>query len=322
MRILFLGAGATGGYFGGRLAEAGQDVTFLLRKQRAGLVAERGLVIRSPAGDATLHPRVITDAAQAGSVDYAFLTCKAYDLASAMDAIAPAIGNNTTVVPLLNGLAHYDALDERFGHDKILGGFCAIHAMLDEHGGIHHWGAGHRIRYGEREGDSSARVAALEACFANTKTDHAASDNLMGAAWEKWIMLASMAGVLCLMRADVATVMAAPGGCDIYRRAVEECRAVAVAASHPPREKLLGYLNSLMENPPANMTASMLRDLRQGHRVEADHILGDLIRRAEGFGVDTPVLRSAYCHLKCYEALRSDSGSASAAAASGNNTSV
>lgn len=304
MRILFLGAGATGGYFGGRLAEAGRDVTFLLRPRRAERVHRHGLAIHSPCGDAALQPHIITDAADAQDADFIFLTCKAYDLDSALDAITPAVGDDTTIVPLLNGLAHYDLLDSRFGAARVLGGFCAIHATRDDNGDIAHWGEDHRIRFGERDGSATPRVAALAKAFDGTRSDHAATTDILGAAWEKWIMLASMAGVLCLMRADVATVMAAPGGRALYRQAIEECRAVAVAAGHPPRPKLLGYLNGIMETPPPDMTASMLRDLRHGYRVEADHIIGDYIRRAERFDVATPVLRSAYCHLKCYEALR------------------
>ncbi|HEU0197745.1 MAG TPA: 2-dehydropantoate 2-reductase [Nevskiaceae bacterium] len=318
MRILILGAGATGGYFGGRLAQAGRDVIFLLRPRRATLLHERGLVLHSAYGDTTLQPAVTTDAASVVSVDFVLLTCKAYDLAGAIEAIAPAVGRHTTVVPLLNGLAQYDALDARFGAARVLGGFCGVHATLTADGSIRQWGRPQRIRYGERNGQDSARAQALEAAFAGTQTDHATTTDILGESWEKWILLASMAGTLCLMRADLATLMAAPHGRSIYRQAVDECRAVATAAGHPPRQMALDRIEKMCEQPAPDVTASMLRDLRAGHRVEADHCIGDLIRRAQGFGIDTPVLAAAYCHLKCYEALRA----APSAGTSGNSTSV
>lgn len=304
MKILILGAGATGGYFGARLMEAGRDVTFLLRPARARLIREHGLVLHSAYGDALLHPATVTDAADMRDADFVFLTCKAYDLASAVDAIAPAVGPRTTVVPFLNGLAHYDVLDARFGAARVLGGFCAVHAALDADGGIRQWARVHRIRFGERDGRSSGRVRALEAAFAGTNCDWAASPDILGESWGKWILLASMAGVLCLMRADLATVMAAPHGREIYAAAVEECCAVARAAGHAPAPRVLDGIRRMCANATRDTTASMLRDLRAGSRVEADHVIGDMIKRAAGFGIATPVLGAAYCHLKCYEALR------------------
>lgn len=319
MQLLFLGAGATGGYFGGRLAEAGRDVTFLLRPRRAALIREKGLIIRSPLGDATLRPTVVTDASAAPSPDVIFLTCKSYDLDAAMDAIAPAVGEHTAVLPLLNGMAHLDRLDERFGARRVLGGRCAIHSEIAEDGSIRHWGDFHRMRFGERDGTLSPRVTALADACAGAKMDYEASRDIVGAMWDKWVMLASLAGTLCLMRADLATVLAAPGGTAIFEAAVAECAAVATAAGHTPRASLMQWIRGLIAEPPPEMTASMLRDLQQGRRVEADHVLGDMIHRARGFGVATPVLDAAYCHLKCYEALAAGSASG---ATGGNSTSV
>ncbi|HEX7381685.1 MAG TPA: 2-dehydropantoate 2-reductase [Nevskiaceae bacterium] len=319
MQLLFLGAGATGGYFGGRLAEAGLDVTFLLRPRRAALIRAKGLIIHSPFGDATLHPAVVTDAARAPTPEVIFLTCKSYDLSAAMGAIAPAVGEHTAIVPLLNGMEHLERLDERFGARHVLGGRCAIHSEIAADGSIRHWGYFHRMRFGERDGSQSPRVAALARACAGANMDCEASRHIVADMWDKWVMLASLAGTLCLMRADLATVLAAPGGTAIFEAAVAECAAVATAAGHAPRASLMQWIRGLVAQPPPEMTASMLRDLQQGRRVEADHVIGDLIRRARSFDVATPVLDAAYCHLKCYEALAAGSASA---AASGNSTSV
>lgn len=304
MRILILGAGATGGYFGGRLVEVGRDVTFLLRPRRAELIRSRGLAIYSPHGNATLHPTVTTDASTVTDADFVLLTCKAYDLAEAIDTVAPAVGPHTTVVPFLNGLAQYDALDARFGAERVLAGFCAIHAAVDTDGSIQHWGKTQRIRYGERDRFESARVHRLDAAFTDTQTDHAISADILGESWEKWVLLASMAGMLCLMRSDLATLMSAPYGPKLYQQAVSECSAVATAAGHPPRPAALERIHKMCARATHKTTASMLRDLRAGQRVEADHCVGDMVKRAESFGIAAPMLSAAYCHLKCYQALR------------------
>ena len=124
MRILVLGAGGVGGYFGGRLAASGADVTFLVRERRAAQLAARGLVIESPLGDATVpSPQTVISAAPGGApFDVVLLTCKAYDLASAIESIAPFVGPQSAVLPLLNGMAHLDALEARFGRARLLGG--------------------------------------------------------------------------------------------------------------------------------------------------------------------------------------------------------
>ncbi|RBD11056.1 oxidoreductase, partial [Xanthomonas oryzae pv. oryzae] len=145
MHILILGAGGTGGYFGGRLAQAGVDVTFLVREARAAQLQADGLRIRSPLGDAQLQVAHVTAQDLPALVaqrpfDLVILSCKAYDLDSAIDAIAQAVGEQTTVLPILNGLRHYAALDERFNAARVLGGLCFISATKGEHGEILHLG--------------------------------------------------------------------------------------------------------------------------------------------------------------------------------------
>ena len=210
MRFLVVGAGATGGYFGGRLLEAGRDVTFLVRPARAERLAATGLTITSPAGNITLRsPPTVLASGLRDPFDAVILSCKAYDLGGAIESFAPAVGPDTAVVPLLNGMRHLDALDARFGADRVLGGSCFISAKLDEAGRIAHVSDIHRLAFGERCGGRSPRVEALGAAMAGAKFEAVASDEILQVMWEKWVFLASLAGITCLTRAAVGDIAAA-----------------------------------------------------------------------------------------------------------------
>lgn len=304
MRILMLGAGAIGGYFGGRLQQAGCDVSFLVRPRSAARLREKGLVIRSPNGDARLRPRIVTRTMLRQPYDTVILCCKAYDLADALDAIAPAVGKDTTILPLLNGMAHFDALDARFGAEHVLGGVCSIAVALSADGGIEHFNSMHLFRFGERDGTLSPRVAALEAEMENACLDARASRYVIPTLWEKWAMLAGLAAMNCLMRADLTTILNAPGGRALCLQMLDECSAITTACGHPPRPQVLDDIRDFIANPTGVFITSMLRDLEQGHRTEADHIIGDLLVRGEAKAVASPLLQIAYCHLKADELSR------------------
>src|SRR5262245_38720269 len=215
MRFLVVGAGATGGYFGGRLLEAGRDVTFLVRPARADRLAATGLMIASPVGDVTLRPvpTVLASELRAG-FDAVILSCKAYDLEGAIESFAPAVGPETGIVPLLNGMRHLDALDARFGAGRVLGGSCFITAKLGQDGRIAQIGDIQRLTFGERSGGRSSRVEAIAAAMAGAKFEAVASDEIMLVMWEKWAFLATLAGITCLARSAVGDVVAA-GGADL-----------------------------------------------------------------------------------------------------------
>jgi 2-dehydropantoate 2-reductase len=302
MRFLVVGAGAIGGYFGGRLLEAGRDVTFLVRPARAERLAA-GLTISSPSGDVTLPPPPTVLAADLRTpFDVVILSCKAYDLDSAIESIAPAVGPDTAIVPLLNGMRHLDTLDARFGPSRVLGGSCFISTKLDEAGRIAHVSDIHRLVFGERTGGGSRRVEAIAAVMAGARFEAAASDHIVQEMWEKWVFLAALAGVTCLTRSAVGDVVAA-GGADLMLALLEECRAVAESAGYPPRAEPLKAAIGRLTNPKSVVTASMLGDIERGGRTEADHILGDLLRRRGGVtGSDRSLLRLVYTAIKAAEA--------------------
>jgi 2-dehydropantoate 2-reductase len=302
MRILVLGAGATGGYFGGRLLEAGRDVSFLVRPRRAAELAEHGLAIRSPLGNVKLKPTVLTADQLREPYDLVILACKAYGLDQAIEAIAPAVGRKTIILPLLNGLRHFEALDARFGGQQALGGLCSIAVTLGPKGMIDHLGQMHVLRFGERTAEVSPRVSAVQQLFAGVNLDAKSSRDVMQALWEKWVMLASLAGMTCLMRASIGDIVAAPHGEKLMRQMLDECAAVATAYARAPRPAVLDDTRAMLTQAGSNFTASMLRDIEHGNPVEADHILGDMIARGHDVGVFTSLLEIAYCHVKAYEA--------------------
>lgn len=303
MRILILGAGATGGYFGARLAQAGVDVSFLLRPQRARLVREHGLRLRSPLGDAQLAPTVLTadQLAAAAPFDLVLLSCKAYDLGSAIEAIAPAVGAHTTVLPVLNGLAHYPLLDARFGREQVLGGLCFISAVLATDGAIDHLDKPARLTFGERDSAAiSPRVQAFAAACRAAGIDHVASTDIGGEQWIKFSFLASLAGATCLQRSDIGGIVARDGGVEFIRGLHEECLALAAASGHPVPDKAIAIARDSLTQAGSPMKASMLHDLEAGKPIEAAHLIGDLVNRAHTRGVPVPRLQAIWVTLQGY----------------------
>jgi 2-dehydropantoate 2-reductase len=314
MRILVLGAGAIGGYFGGRLAEAGGDVTFLVRPERAKRLAKDGLVIKSPAGDAKLkvktigaHDHLPFETDEGAPFDVVLVTCKAYDLDAAIDAIAPHVDAGAIALPVLNGMAHIDRLRERLGHGRVVAGVCQIPAAMNDAGEIEHLDSMARMVFGRLHDQPNAlevdpvldafTVATLRAKFSSKRIDP-----IDQSLWDKWVMLATLAGMTTLMRGSVGAIMAARDGATLMEDFLRETIAVATKSGYPPGKDYLAAIRKLLFAPGSGFTASMLRDLEAGRRVEAEHIIGDMLRRAIGFGTEHRLLRAAYCHLQTYEA--------------------
>lgn len=310
MRMLVLGAGGTGGYFGGRLAQAGADVTFLVREARAAQLARDGLMIRSPLGDAQfpvahLVASELVAAAAERPFDVVLLSCKAYDLDSSIEAIASAMGEGTAVLPILNGLRHYAALDARFGESRVLGGLCFISAMKGEQGEVLHLGKPASVTFGERDGHApSARCEALAAAFAAAGVDHRYSPDIAQDLWIKFTFLTTLAAATCLMRASVGIIVAAAGGQAFIEAMYDECVAVAAAAGQPIPREAQDNARRMLTQAGSTVTASMLRDLESGQRVEGAHIVGDMRQRAHAAGQAAPLLDLAWVHLQAYEGRR------------------
>jgi 2-dehydropantoate 2-reductase len=305
MRILVVGAGAIGGYFGGRMLQAGRDITFLVRPRRASELASAGLVIRSPNGDVTLkNPPTVQADKLAEKFDVVLLSCKAFDLEDAIKSFAPAMGPQTAIIPLLNGMLHLDVLERKFGAERVLGGLCAIAVTLNEHREVVQLQPMQSLNFGERDGKLSERVRAIADIMASGKFGSVASEHIIQEMWEKWVFLASLAASTCLMRTSIGNILASPGGKDFILGMLDECSAVAAAEGYPPRAPFLERTRGMLTAEGSQMTASMFRDIKAGAPVEADHVIGDLLARGDAGKIPVPKLRIAYTHLKAYEKQR------------------
>jgi len=307
MKVLILGAGAVGGYFGGRLVQAGADVTFLVRPQRAQKLAQTGLVIKSPLGDAQIPVRTVLQEAVRPDYDLVILSCKAYDLETSIAAVGGAMGPNTLILPVLNGMAQLPRLEQAFGSARVPGGTCYIASTLGADGSILHLGKFQGITCGPRAGNharTGALLQELAQAYARVTVECKVSADIEQDMWEKFVLLASLAAMTCLMRASVGEILAAYDGEALMREMLSTCIAAAAAAGHAPRAESLQRTESMLFARGSAFTASMLRDIESGGRVEADHIVGDMLRRARAAGADARLLATAYCHLQAYEARR------------------
>lgn len=304
MRILVLGAGGTGGFFGGRATQAGVDVTFLVRPARAALLREKGLRIKTKDGTDVIQPKLVTADALGGPYDVVILSCKAYDLAGAIESIQPVMAQNpkAVVLPILNGMRQFDALDAAFGKERVLGGLCQVTATIGAEGEIVIMGPFGGIVFGEREGGLSERgeaiLKALEPASFNTKL----SDDIYQDIWEKYTFLSTLAASTCLMRGSVGEIVRAAGGEHFMRSLLIEINSVAQGHGHGMRPSFEAFAVKTLTDPASNVTASMFRDLRQGGQIEGEHLIGDMVERADKLGLQTPYLRTAYTHVQVYMA--------------------
>jgi len=301
VRILVVGAGSTGGYFGGRLAQAGRDVTFLVRAARAAALRDKGLRIVSPYGDVTLAPRLVTADALKEAFDAVLLTVKAFSLEAALDDMAPAVGRETMVLPVLNGMRHVDRLVARFGAPAVAGCVCKVATTIDAEGRIVQLSRLQDLAYGEMDGAPSARMQRLDAAMQGAAFNARLSDDIQADMWEKWDNLAALGAITCLMRGNVGEVNAAPGGTDVVNRITDEIVAVVTAEGHPPRPDFLAQLRKSLTDPASIGAPSMFRDLQQGRPVEAEQIVGDMLARGARHGLATPLLAAAHAHLGVYQ---------------------
>jgi 2-dehydropantoate 2-reductase len=304
MRILMVGAGATGGYYGGRLAQAGRDITFLVRGTRLKQLQDKGIEIVSPGRDVSVPVKTITadKLAGAGHFDVIIVSTKAYSLEAAMDDFAPAVGPETIVLPVLNGMKHLDVLAARFGRERLMGGSVRIVSDMDEEGRIHQLTELDAFNFGELNAQRTPRAEALLALFSVFGFTTTLADNIVATMWTKWWILATMGAVCIVSGGTVGDAVAVPYGAETSVAILNESVSIAAANGYPAESKMLAGHVKRMTEPGSSLTSSMYRDMTKGYPVEADHILGDFIGRAKEAHV--PLLTGAYVRLKVYENAR------------------
>lgn len=300
MRILVVGAGATGGYFGGRLALAGRDVTFLLRERRQRQLNATGLVLQSPQGKDMLHPSTVLAGDIRGSYDLIILTVKSFGLMQAIEDIAPAVGADTLILPVLNGMRHIDLLRKRFGDHRVIGGLCKINATLGKEGEVIQMTPLHQLFYGALDGNNDSRLMQLDKTLSHCGFDTVLCEEIYADLWEKWLLLSTLGAVTCLARGDTRRVMASEGGESMLHGLFSEVLATLTAEGYRQRPANTAAVYAWLSNPETPLTSSMYRDMVQGFDIEAEQIIGDLVQRAERHRIPTPLLNAVWVHLQVY----------------------
>lgn len=301
MRLLVVGAGATGGYVGGRLAEKGRDVTFLVRPGRAAQLRNQGLRITSPHGDLTLQPKVLTAGEIAAPFDAVLLSVKGFQLESAMADIAPAVGKETMILPVLNGMTHMDTLSRRFRPHTVPGCVLKIMTVLEDDGRIVQLTPMIDLAYGERDGSTSARMRALDEFMQGADVGARLSAAIEREMWEKWVLLASLGAITCLMRGTIGEIEAVPFGAAFALQVLDEVVAVVTKEGVPPSDAFLRATREQITAKGSTAAPSMYRDLVRGRPVEVENIIGDLVRLGMQAGIAAPLLAAAYAHLSLYQ---------------------
>jgi 2-dehydropantoate 2-reductase len=304
VRILVVGAGATGGYFGLKLAQAGRDVTFLVRPQRAEALRARGLRLTGGEGESRIDPKLVAAGAIDAPFDMVLLSVKATALDGAIADFAPAVDDDTRVIPFLNGMGHIDELNARFGESVVLAGAIRVLATLNQEGDVLVLGPGASMNIGAQDGSRSARLDQVAGELSGAGFDFSVSSDAIGGMWHKWVFIATIGALTCMMRAPVGPIVACPSGPELGPTILDEAAAVSAAAGHPLPAEQIESTRALITKPGSPLTSSMYRDMSNGYGTEVEAILGDLIARGRKLGVDTPVLDLATLHLRVYERQR------------------
>ncbi|WP_151445532.1 ketopantoate reductase family protein [Lacisediminimonas profundi] len=302
MKILILGAGGVGGYFGARLQEAGADVTWLVRPKRLQALRENGLRVESPAGKLHLKVQLVTAETVTPDYDLVMMAPKAYDLEDSLAALDRALQGRALLLPFLNGLTHLELLDRRFGRERVAGGVAHIGAMLGPDGTIMHLNQLHSLTVGPRAPGQAALLKTFFELCQRTRFDaiyvDERTDSIEQHLWTKWTFLATLAGSTTLYRGSIGKIMATVEGEALVREMYEECLAVAAAHGHPVPAQGRSSAMAVLAQHGSDFTASMYRDLMSGQRTEHEHVLGEMCKMAAAQGLAAPLMRAAWCHMQ------------------------
>ena len=301
MRILVVGAGATGGYFGARLTQAGRDVTFLVRERRAETLRARGLRITGLGEDEVVTPTLVTANEITDPADLVLLAVKATALPATLDDMAQAVGPDTLIVPFLNGMAHLDKLNDRFGDDNVLGGVVKVLTQLNDAGDIVRLAPFASLQIGPQDGQVTAGIQEAHDTLAGAGFDTTVSEDILAAMWHKWVFIATVGALTCLMRGTVGDIVAVPEGEKLGPAILAEAAAVSAAAGYSVPRTELDNTTRMITEPRSSFASSMYRDVSDRHHTEVEHVLADLTARARNLQVPTPLLDLATLHLRVYE---------------------
>jgi 2-dehydropantoate 2-reductase len=299
--VLVVGAGATGGYFGAELHRAGRDVTFLVRPARAAQLRERGLRIVGDGETTAIDPELVTAQEIATTWDVVLLTVKATALEPAIADFAPAVGPDTAIIPILNGMSHLDILNARFGESRVLGGVAKLATQLDSAGDIAQLAPGASLDIGRQDGRTTDRLSRVGRELDVPAFELTVRDDIVAAMWQKWVFIATIGATTSLMRAPIGDIVAVPGGRDLGPAILAEAAAASEAARYPVPAQQLAGIESAVTAEGSTLTSSLSRDVAENRHTEVEAVLGDLARRAAALGVKTPLLDLTTMQLRVHE---------------------
>lgn len=300
MKILVVGAGAIGGYFGGRLAEKGEDVTFLVRKKRKEYLDQHGLTIESINGSMKLGPKTILSGEQAESFDVILLSVKSYHLDQAIESMKPYVGENTYILPLLNGIAHIDLLQSAFGKEKILGGLCFIESTLDNTGNIVQMSPLHELVFGPLPSTDHVRLSQLKKVFSGTKAEITYSDSIEQEMWHKYVFISVLSGVTSLFRSSIGPIRDDQNGKAAIQSVLSEVISIAEKINAPMADNIKEIVWNKLQIVGHQMKSSLQRDMEKSLHTEGDHFFGYLLRQKDQL-TSSPALSSIYANITIYE---------------------
>lgn len=301
MKIVVMGAGGVGGYFGARLAASGADVTFIARGDHLKAMRRDGLKILSANGDMTLKPVKATDApASVGHADLVMIAVKLWSTEDAARAIAPLMGPNSAAVSWQNGVVAEDILIKQYGEERVIGGVSNIAALIDAPGVIRHNGTMARLIFAELDGRQSNRIETFAALCKQANIDYVVSDDINRAIWQKFIFLASFSGMTCATRLSIGPVRSDPETRAMLKSALQEVVAVGRAKGVSLPDDQVEQSLAWADNLPASMVASMLGDLTRGNRLELPWLSGTVVKLGDELGVPMSTHRFIYTVLKLH----------------------
>ena len=306
MRIAILGSGAVGGYYGAKLARAGQDVTFIARGAHLSAIREKGLEIRSPVlGDFVARARAEEDTSRVGVVDLVIVAVKAYDNPTALPMLTPLLGDGTVVLPLQNGVDSVAQVAEVAGDARTLGGTTYVATALEAPGLIVHTGEHRRIVFGEVFGQLprvSDRVSRIHEAFAAADIQSFAVGDGRVPIWEKFIFLVSLAAFTGAARLPIGPVWSDPFTKAQFLAGCREIETLARAEGVPVADDVVDRIVPYIDKIPGSMRSSLLIDLQQGKRIEVEALQGTVVRRGAARGIPTPIISTLYSVLKLHAA--------------------
>ena len=300
MKILVLGVGGIGGFFGGHLHEIGADVTFLVRPKRRALLQANGLRIISPLGNLNLDPKLVLSDELKPVYDIILISCKTYDLDQAIIDLRSTKGRGI-IIPFLNGVTHMKKLDEEFGQDNVMGGVAHISSTVNKDGTIEHFSEFKKLTFGNRDLSKNNALKEFAEVCAKTKFDVALSDDINLDLWKKWVFISTVAGATTLFSCSLGDIVKNDFGKKIIIDLFNECRSIAQLYKYDYEDSEADIILKTITISGSQIKASMQRDVEKNSFTEHEQIFGDLITKGEKYNFDCHILMSCYVRMNVYQ---------------------